>query len=52
MGFVFGRCHRCGWNYLSKKWERIKVDVSDLLIEIRYALVKKHEEYWADVKGD
>jgi len=50
MGFVFGKCTKCGWNYLSNKWDTIKVNVNDLPRNIRYDLIEKHEQYYDQLR--
>jgi len=42
-GFDNGTCKVCGWNYLSKQWEFIKVKVDDLPEELQDYLIQKHE---------
>lgn len=42
IGFVFGMCTSCGWNYISNKWERIKVNPDRFPEEIRSYLIEQH----------
>lgn len=48
MGFVFGTCIECGWNYLSNQWEYIKVRVDDLPEEIQDYFIQKHAKRYDD----
>lgn len=43
MGFSFGTCVRCGWNYISNEYDYIKVRVNDLPQWVRDYLVEKHD---------
>ena len=42
LGFAFGTCNNCGWNYLSNQFEFIKVLVDDLPEDEQDYLVEKH----------
>lgn len=47
IGFAFGTCCNCGWNYLDKTYHSIKVSVDDLAslpIELKWYLIDKHNE--------
>jgi hypothetical protein len=50
IGFVFGTCCNCGWNYLDKTWHYIKVNVNDLPMDLRYYLIDKHESKYEKSK--
>jgi len=42
LGFAFGTCDNCGWNYLSNQFEFIKVYVDDLPESEQDYLIEKH----------
>lgn len=43
VGFIFGTCSQCGYNYLSMQFEIIKVRVDDLPEETVDYLIGLHE---------
>lgn len=44
LGFAFGTCVQCGYNYLDKQYHHIKVYVDDLPEDIKWRLIDKHDE--------
>lgn len=49
IGFAFGTCVDCGFNYLDGTFRFIKVDIDYLPMELREALVREHADMY-DVK--
>ena len=42
MGFAFGTCGECGWNYLDNTFHFIKVHTDDLPESIKHRLITEH----------
>jgi len=42
MGFAFGTCSECGFNYIEGEFRYIKVDTDYLPKELKEFLIKKH----------
>ena len=45
MGFTFGTCIECGFNYINNKFEWVKVYVSELPVELRDYLIYRHQRF-------
>ena len=46
MGFSFGGCISCGWNYVTNKWDWIRVNPKLLPDEWKDYFVRNHEKYY------
>lgn len=46
IGFAFGTCVDCGFNYIEADFRYIKVDVRYLPLELREALIREHAKWY------
>ena len=51
MGFAFGTCTRCDWNYLDNSYHTIKVDVDYLPKDIKDRLIQLHDKRIKSIYG-
>lgn len=42
LGFSFGTCSSCGWNYIDSTYHWIKVNVNDLSVDTKEYLIRKY----------